>query len=87
MTSPTSFYPLAAGAVDGLRLEDMVRNVFDPGLFFTECPLIAINARSPAAHENRYWRGRTWAPQSFWTYLGLRRYGRDEEANRLAAVF
>lgn len=86
VTSPTSFYPLAAGAVDEMRLGDMIRNVFDPEMFFTECPLIAINAKSPAAHENRYWRGRTWAPQSFWTYLGLRRYGKDQEANRLAAA-
>lgn len=84
LASPTSFYPLAAGVPDEERLEASLRHIFDPEEFFTECPLIAINAKHPSARENRYWRGRTWAPQSFWTYLGLRRYGREAEACRLA---
>lgn len=84
LTSPTSFYPLAAGVPDAARLESSIRHIFDPAEFFTECPLIAINAKDPSGHENRYWRGRTWAPQSFWTYLGLRRFGREAEANQLA---
>lgn len=84
LTSPTSFYPLAAGVPDEARLEASIGHIFDPAEFFTECPLIAINAKDPSARENCYWRGRTWAPQSFWTYLGLRRFGREEEAHKLA---
>ena len=84
LASPTSFYPLAAGCADEARLERCLENIFDPAVFFTECPLIAIDARSAAARENRYWRGRTWAPQCYWTWLGLRRLGRDAEATRLA---
>lgn len=84
LTSPTSFYPLAAGVPDEKRLEASIRHIFDPEEFFTECPMIAINAKDPSARENRYWRGRTWAPQSFWTYLGLRRFGKEEAAHRLA---
>ena len=82
--SPTSFYPLAAGAADEERLEASIRHIFNEEEFFTECPLIAIIAKEPAARENKYWRGRTWAPQSFWTYMGLRRYQREEEAYHLA---
>lgn len=84
LTSPTSFYPLAAGVPGEDRLELSIRHIFDPEEFFTEHPLIAINAKHPSAQENRYWRGRTWAPQAFWTYLGLRRFGREAEARRLA---
>lgn len=84
VTSPTSFYPLAAGVPDEKRAEELIKHIFDEEEFFTECPLIAINAKSPSAKDNKYWRGRTWAPQSFWTYIGLRRYGKVKEANRLA---
>lgn len=84
LTSPTSFYPLAAGAADERRLEESIKHIFNEEEFFTECPLIAINAKDPSARENKYWRGRTWAPQSFWTYIGLRRYGKEEEAFKLA---
>ena len=86
VTSPTSFYALAAGLADEEQLDRCVEHIFDPEEFFTECPLIAINAKDPSAKENRYWRGRTWAPQTFWTYVGLRRCGRDAEAHRLAAA-
>lgn len=84
LTSPTSFYPLAAGIADECQVEASLSHIFDPEEFFTECPMIAINAKSPTAQENKYWRGRSWAPQPFWTYVGLRRAGRDTEAHRLA---
>jgi putative isomerase len=84
LTSPTSFYPLAAGLADQERLEASIGHIFDPREFWTPAPLPAINAGDPSIRENRYWRGRTWAPQNFWTYLGLRRCGRDREARRLA---
>lgn len=84
LTSPTSFYPLAAGIADEEQVEACIRHIFDPEEFLTECPLIAINAKDPSAKENKYWRGRTWAPQAFWTYVGLRRNGKDREAHMLA---
>ena len=84
LTSPTSFYPLAAGVADSDRVDKCLSHIFNEEEFFTPFPLIAINASHPSGHENRYWRGRTWAPQPFWTYIGLRRCGRDAEAHRLA---
>ena len=84
LTSPTSFYALAAGAADETQLDRCIAHIFNPEEFFTDCPLIAINAKDPSARENKYWRGRTWAPQTFWTYVGLRRGGRDQEAHALA---
>lgn len=84
LTSPTSFYPLAAGVADASRVESCIRHIFDEKEFFTPCPLSAIDARTDAVHDNQYWRGRTWAPGPYWTYVGLRRAGRDKEAYRLA---
>lgn len=84
LTSPTSFYPLAAGAANEAHVDACLSHIFNEQEFFTPFPLIAINASHPSGHENRYWRGRTWAPQPFWTYIGLRRCGRDAEAHRLA---
>lgn len=84
LTSPTSFYPLAAGAANEERVSACLSHIFNEQEFYTPFPLIAINASHPSARENRYWRGRTWAPQPFWTYIGLRRCGRDAEAHRLA---
>ena len=79
LTSPTSFYPLAAGVADSDRVDKCLSHIFNEEEFFTPFPLIAINASHPSGHENRYWRGRTWAPQPFWTYIGLRRCGRCRE--------
>lgn len=84
LTSPTSFYPLAAGAADESKVDACIEHIFNEEEFFTPCPLVAINAKSDAVHDNQYWRGRTWAPGPYWTYIGLRRNGRDMEANRLA---
>ena len=86
LTSPTSFYPLAAGVADAARVEACISHIFNEQEFFTPCPLSAIDARADAAQDNQYWRGRTWAPGPYWTYVGLRRVGRDEEAYRLAAA-
>lgn len=84
LTSPTSFYPLAAGAADESKVDACMEHIFSEEEFFTPCPLSAIDARADAAKDNQYWRGRTWAPGPYWTYVGLRRAGRDEEAGRLA---
>lgn len=86
LTSPTSFYPLAAGAADVSKVEACIEHMFCEEEFFTPCPLCAIDARADAAQDNQYWRGRTWAPGPYWTYVGLRRAGRDAEAHRLAAA-
>lgn len=86
LTSPTSFYPLAAGVANESRVDACMEHIFNEEEFFTPCPLSAINARADAVHDNQYWRGRTWAPGPYWTYIGLRRAGRDEEANRLAGA-
>ncbi len=81
--TPTSFYPMAAGIADEERVACLISHIFDESEFWTEFPLPSVWAKDPAVHDNVYWRGRTWAPHNFFTYVGLKRAGRDTEALRL----
>lgn len=82
---PTSFYPLLAGMPDAERVRALVGHIFNEDEFWTYVPLPAIWKQSPAFADNVYWRGRVWPPLNYMTYNGLKRYGLDKEASRLAA--
>lgn len=81
---PTSFYPLLAGMPDAERVRALVGHIFNEDEFWTYVPLPAIWKQSPAFADNVYWRGRVWPPLNYMTYNGLKRYGLDKEASRLA---
>ncbi len=81
--SPTSFYPLAAGIPGEERAEKLIEHIFDEAEFWTEFPLPSIWLKSEAVNDNVYWRGRAWPPLNFFTYIGLKRYGKWQEARRL----
>lgn len=81
--SPTSFYPLAAGVPEGERIDKLIDHIFNEEEFWTELPLPSIWLKEEAVNDNVYWRGRSWPPLNFVTYVGLKRYGRYEEATRL----
>lgn len=82
--TPTSFYPMAAGIASGERIEHLVQHIFDESEFWTEFPMPSVWAKDESVHDNVYWRGRAWPPLNFFTYIGLKRSGRDAEATRLA---
>ena len=82
--TPTSFYPLAAGIPDETRAKRLTEWIFDEDAFWTKAALPSVWAKDDAAQDNVYWRGRMWPPLNFFTYVGLRRYGLDAEAYRLA---
>lgn len=82
--SPTSFYPLVAGIPTPERARRLVEHIFDESEFWTAAPLPSIWQKDPAVRDDVYWRGRMWPPLNFFTYLGLKRYGFQEEAHRLA---
>jgi putative isomerase len=83
--SPTSFFPLAAGAATAEQAEALVhRHLLNPKRFLDDAGLPAIARDDPAARDNVYWRGRMWPPLNFWVYEGLMRYGYAQEAIRLA---
>ncbi|MFO1350528.1 MAG: trehalase family glycosidase [Gammaproteobacteria bacterium] len=83
--APTSFYPLLAGAATPAQAQALVDHyLINPERFGGEWWLPAVSRADPAFQDNVYWRGRIWPPLHFLTYYGLRRYGFDEPAARLA---
>ncbi len=81
--SPTSFYPLAAGIPSAERAQKLIAHIFDESEFWTQFPLPSVWLKSEAVNDNVYWRGRAWPPLNFFTYMGLKRYGKWEEARKL----
>ncbi|WP_299619046.1 amylo-alpha-1,6-glucosidase [Pelagibius sp.] len=85
--APTSFFPLAAGIATPEQSESMIsRYLLAPEKFGGPIGLPSVTRDDPAYPDNVYWRGRVWPPLNFWTYLGLRRAGRDDEAAKLAVI-
>ena len=82
--SPTSFYPMAAGIPDQEKVQKLLDHMFNPEEFWTPAPFSAISRESAAFSDNVYWRGRLWPPLNFFVYNGLKRYGLDEEAYKVA---
>jgi len=73
--SPTLFYSLLAKAPDPKQAERMMKEHFyDPREFWGEFIMPSIARNDPAYKDNKYWRGRIWAPMNFLVYLGLRNY-------------
>jgi hypothetical protein len=74
----------------GARLVE--EHLLDPGAFWTPVAPPSVSARepsyAPAAGNGlirRYWRGPTWVNSAWLVWLGLRRLGYTEQAERLAA--
>ena len=73
--SPTHFYPLIAKVANQEQAERMIdEHFFNPDEFWGEWILPSIARNDPAYPDQRYWRGRIWAPMNFLVYLGLRNY-------------
>jgi putative isomerase len=81
--SPTSFYPLAAGVPEGERVDKLIDHIFNEEEFWTEMPMPSIWLKEESVNDNVYWRGRSWPPLNFITYVGLKRYGKFKEATKL----
>lgn len=82
--SPTSFFPLVAGAATPAQTEALVARLCDPAAFWGELPLPSAPYDDPVSREDVYWRGRIWPPHLYWTWEGLRRAGQTELATELA---
>jgi putative isomerase len=83
--APTSFYPLLAGIATPEQARHLLRWLDDPRKFGGFWRLPSVTRDDPSYRDNVYWRGRIWPPLNLLTYLGLRRAGADEAAERLAA--
>lgn len=83
--SPTSFFPLVAGAASADQTEAMLgRHLLNEAEFWGPLPLPTVPFSDPIGAEDSYWRGRIWPPLNYWVWEGLRRAGRREAAAELA---
>lgn len=81
--APTSFYPWLCGAADAVQTERMLAMLRDENAFWGKRVLPASTIDDPASADDVYWRGRIWPPLVWWTWQGLRRAGRDAEADEV----
>jgi len=73
--SPTHFYPLIAKVPNQEQAQRMIdEHFFNSDEFWGEWILPSIARNDPAYPDQRYWRGRIWAPMNFLVYLGIRNY-------------
>jgi hypothetical protein len=73
--SPTLFYPLLAKVPDQHQATRMMKEHFsNPEEFWGEYMIPSIARNDEAFADNKYWRGRIWAPMNFLVYLGIRNY-------------
>lgn len=83
--SPGSFFPLLARIPAQSRAEEIVqKHLLDEEAFWGEYMIPSISRKDPAFYDQLYWRGRIWPPLNYLVYLGLKEYGFDDIACRLA---
>ena len=83
--TPTSFWPLLCGAATDAQARRLLQHLDDPRSFGGEWGLPSVSRDDPAFKDNVYWRGRIWPPLNWTVWQGLKRYGFDDAATRLAA--
>jgi putative isomerase len=73
--SPTLFYPLLAQVPDQKQASRMMKeHYYNSNEFFGEYIMPSIARNDKGYKDNKYWRGRIWAPMNFLVYLGIRNY-------------
>ena len=77
-----SFLPLFAGVCTEERAAKLVALLHDEATFATPLPVASIS-RDHADYGADMWRGCVWLNFNYFTILGLRRYGYDDEAQAL----
>jgi neutral trehalase len=73
--SPTLFYPLLATVPNQRQASRMItEHFYNPEEFWGEYIMPTIARNDSAYKDNKYWRGRIWAPVNLLVYLGIRNY-------------
>jgi putative isomerase len=84
--TPTSFFPLLAGAASPAQTAALVARLADPRWFGGTPGLPSVARHDPAFGDNVYWRGRIWPILNWLVWEGLRRVGATAEAEALRAM-
>jgi glycogen debranching enzyme len=83
--SPTLFYPMLAKVPNQQQASRMIKEHFyNPNEFWGEFIMPTIARNDSAYKDNKYWRGRIWAPVNMLVYMGLRNYQLPEAQKDMA---
>ncbi len=70
--TPTSFFPLLAGAAEPSQVKALLAKLDDAQWFGGSPPLPSVARRDPSLHDNVYWRGRIWPILNWLVWNGLK---------------
>ncbi len=79
----SGWLPLFAGVStkkQAVRVREMMMN---ENIFNTFLPLPTVSKDNPKYNAAGYWRGPLWLDQFYFGYMGLKKYGYDEDADNL----
>jgi len=82
-----AFWTLLARIPSAAQAAKMVKTFDDPKLFGTPVPVASMAPASKDYYAYGYWRGQSWPPTTYMTLRGLRAYGYDDLAARLARAW
>lgn len=84
VSSIGALLPLYAGTITKDRAKKIVENLLnDKEQYASKYPLPTVPLNSPWFDEHKYWQGPTWINTNWLIIDGLRRYGFEEEAERI----
>jgi hypothetical protein len=79
----SSFMPMLLEDLQETRTERLLAMLHDPQHFGTALP-VPSTAVSEATYSTDMWRGPVWISTNYLIIMGLRKQGKEEEANKLA---
>jgi len=83
--SPTNFYPMLGKVPTEAQVKQMMKRYFwNPEKFAGEWMLPSISRDDIAFKEQKYWRGKIWAPMNYLVYLGMLNYNLPKERKTLS---
>lgn len=84
----STFFPLWSGLASEEQARDIVALLKDPQAFGTDYPVATLAVRHmPEKRRGVYhWRGSNWVEMTWLVIQGLKRYGYNDEAARLAEI-
>ncbi len=80
-----TFLPLYAGCISKERAEQLISLMTTSRRFNPKYPVPTVPTDSEYFDEHRYWQGPTWVNMNWLIIDGLKRYGQDELAEKIAS--
>ena len=80
-----AYWALLSGVLPPEKADRLVAHLTDPAMFGTPVSVPSMPRREPLYDtDGEYWRGGIWPPATYMVLRGLREYGYETEARRIA---